>query len=131
MLFLLLHVYSSTNGDAYRRGFPDSTALSVMHLSPLGSQVSFTTVNTTRIENVADWEAISKKYRALVGHDSEDGGSMKDSVYFGFFKAHPIYRFIDPLVTPGSRFPHSPLVYTTTPTPLLPVLNISVCSLFW
>lgn len=79
MLFLLLHVYSSTNGDAYRRGFPDSTALSVMHLSPLGSQVSFTTVNTTRIENVADWEAISKKYRALVGHDSEDGGSMKDS----------------------------------------------------
>lgn len=24
-----------------------------------------------------------------------------------------------------------PLVYTTTPTPLLPVLNISVCSLFW
>ncbi|XP_035912924.1 serine/threonine-protein phosphatase 6 regulatory ankyrin repeat subunit B isoform X3 [Anopheles stephensi] len=57
----------------------DSTALSVMHLSPLGSQVSFTTVNTTRIENVADWEAISKKYRALVGHDSEDGGSMKDS----------------------------------------------------
>ncbi|XP_052864009.1 poly [ADP-ribose] polymerase tankyrase-1 [Anopheles cruzii] len=57
----------------------DSTALSAMHLSPLGSQVSFTTVNTTRIENVADWEAISKKYRALVGHDSEDGGSMKDS----------------------------------------------------
>uniref|UniRef100_A0AAG5DJK9 Uncharacterized protein n=1 Tax=Anopheles atroparvus TaxID=41427 RepID=A0AAG5DJK9_ANOAO len=57
----------------------DSTALSVMHLSPLGSQVSFTAANTNRIENVADWEAISKKYRALVGHDSEDGGSMKDS----------------------------------------------------
>ncbi|XP_021701891.1 serine/threonine-protein phosphatase 6 regulatory ankyrin repeat subunit B isoform X2 [Aedes aegypti] len=58
----------------------DSTALSVMHLSPLGSQVSFTTVNTTRIENVADWAEISKKYRELVGIDSEDGSSsMKDS----------------------------------------------------
>lgn len=50
-----------------------------MHLSPLGSQVSFTTVNTTRIENVADWVEISKKYRELVGIDSEDGGSVKDS----------------------------------------------------
>lgn len=56
----------------------DSVALSVVHLSPLGSQVSFTTVNTTRIENVADWEAISKKYRALVGSDDGDSGSMKD-----------------------------------------------------
>ncbi|XP_053677249.1 serine/threonine-protein phosphatase 6 regulatory ankyrin repeat subunit B isoform X5 [Anopheles nili] len=62
-----------------KKGQVAPKALSVMHLSPLGSQVSFTTVNTTRIENVADWEAISKKYRALVGHDSEDGGSMKDS----------------------------------------------------
>uniref|UniRef100_A0A8D8C5V8 Short transient receptor potential channel 7 n=1 Tax=Culex pipiens TaxID=7175 RepID=A0A8D8C5V8_CULPI len=57
----------------------DSTAMSATHLSPLGSQVSFATVNTTRIENVADWVEISKKYRALVGIDSEDGGSMKDS----------------------------------------------------
>ncbi|XP_058818348.1 serine/threonine-protein phosphatase 6 regulatory ankyrin repeat subunit A isoform X2 [Topomyia yanbarensis] len=57
----------------------DSTALSAMHLSPLGSQVSFATANTTRIENVADWTEISKKYRELVGIDSDDGGSMKDS----------------------------------------------------
>jgi hypothetical protein len=27
---------------------------------------------------VADWEAISKKYRALVGLEGEDSGSMKD-----------------------------------------------------
>ncbi|XP_055644880.1 serine/threonine-protein phosphatase 6 regulatory ankyrin repeat subunit B isoform X8 [Toxorhynchites rutilus septentrionalis] len=57
----------------------ESTALSVMHLSPLGSQVSFSAANTNRIENVADWVEISKKYRALVGHDAEDAGSMKDS----------------------------------------------------
>jgi len=49
-----------------------------LHLSPLGSQTSFSTLNQTRIENVADWEAISKKYRALVGLDGEDSGSMKD-----------------------------------------------------
>ncbi|XP_055599773.1 serine/threonine-protein phosphatase 6 regulatory ankyrin repeat subunit B isoform X5 [Uranotaenia lowii] len=57
----------------------ESTALSAMHLSPLGSQVSFSTVNTNRIENVADWVEISRKYRALVGHDEGDSGSMKDS----------------------------------------------------
>lgn len=49
-----------------------------MHLSPLGSQTSFATLNQTRIENVADWEAISKKYRALVGLDGDDSGSMKE-----------------------------------------------------
>lgn len=52
-------------------------ALSVVHLSPLGSQTSFTAANQNRIENVADWEAIAKKYRALVG--DEEGGSIKDS----------------------------------------------------
>lgn len=52
--------------------------LSVSHVSPLGSQTSFGTMNQTRIENVADWEAISKKYRALVGIDGEESGSMKD-----------------------------------------------------
>ncbi|XP_055708991.1 serine/threonine-protein phosphatase 6 regulatory ankyrin repeat subunit A isoform X3 [Phlebotomus papatasi] len=58
----------------------DSVALSVVHLSsPLGSQVSFSQMNQNRIENVADWEAISKKYRALVGDKSEDSGSMRDS----------------------------------------------------
>lgn len=55
----------------------ESKTLSVLHLSPLGSQTSFATLNQTRIENVADWEAISKKYRALVGLDGEDSGSMK------------------------------------------------------
>lgn len=35
-------------------------------------------MNQTRIETVADWEAISKKYRALVGLDGDDSGSMKD-----------------------------------------------------
>lgn len=54
-------------------------ALSVVHLSPLGSQMSFAQPPTTRIENVADWEAIAKKYRALNGGDSEDTGSLRDS----------------------------------------------------
>lgn len=27
---------------------------------------------------MADWDAIAKKYRALVGLDGEDSGSMKD-----------------------------------------------------
>lgn len=56
----------------------ESKSLSVVHLSPLGSQTSFATMNQTRIENVADWEAISKKYRALVGLDAEESGSMRD-----------------------------------------------------
>lgn len=56
----------------------DSQGLSVVHLSPLGSQLSF--ANTTRIEHVADWEAISKKYRALMGETEEvrDSGSGED-----------------------------------------------------
>lgn len=52
-------------------------ALSVVHLSPLGSQTSFSAANQNRIENVADWEAIAKKYRALVGDDEVT--SLKDS----------------------------------------------------
>lgn len=47
-----------------------STALSVAHLSPLGSQLSFAG-QSTRIEHVTDWEAIAKKYRALMGHEDE------------------------------------------------------------
>lgn len=54
-------------------------SLSVSHVSPLGSQTSFGTLNQTRIENVADWDAISKKYRALVGIDKDESGSMKDA----------------------------------------------------
>lgn len=57
----------------------DSVALSVVHLSPLGSQMSFAQPTTTRIENVADWEAIAKKYRALNGGDAEETGSVRDS----------------------------------------------------
>lgn len=56
---------------------PEPVALSVVHLSPLGSQVSFT-ANTMRIENVADWEAISKRYRTLWGLDPEES-SIKES----------------------------------------------------
>lgn len=52
-------------------------ALSTVHLSPLGSQTSFSAAGQGRIENVADWEAIAKKYRALVGDEEER--SLKDS----------------------------------------------------
>ncbi|KAK9890747.1 hypothetical protein WA026_012095 [Henosepilachna vigintioctopunctata] len=48
----------------------ESIALSVAHMSPLGSQLSFN-ITTTRIEHVTDWEAIAKRYRALVGHIDE------------------------------------------------------------
>lgn len=47
-----------------------SMGLSVSHMSPLGSQLSFT-MQTTRIEHVTDWEAIAKKYRALMGEVDE------------------------------------------------------------
>ncbi|XP_046389393.1 ankyrin-3 [Ischnura elegans] len=47
----------------------DSVGLSVVHLSPLGSQLSFS--NAQRIENVADWETIARKYRQLMGEDIE------------------------------------------------------------
>uniref|UniRef100_T1H944 Ion transport domain-containing protein n=1 Tax=Rhodnius prolixus TaxID=13249 RepID=T1H944_RHOPR len=47
----------------------ESVALSVVHLSPLGSQVSFN--NANRIETIADWEGIAKKYRALIGEQSD------------------------------------------------------------
>lgn len=49
------------------------------HLSPLGSQVSFSHATSTRIENVADWEAIAKKYRALFGDTDTDSGSIKET----------------------------------------------------
>lgn len=48
----------------------ESVNLSVVHLSPLGSQLSFA-AQTTRIEHVTDWEAIAKKYRALMGGTDE------------------------------------------------------------
>nr|AOR81468.1 no mechanoreceptor potential C [Nilaparvata lugens] len=57
----------------------DSVTLSVVHLSPLGSQASFSNA-ATRIENITDWEAITKKYRALAGELVEDGGGEDGGV---------------------------------------------------
>lgn len=51
-------------------GHKDSVALSVTHLSPLGSQLSFR--NTTRIDNVVDWEVVRRKYRDLYGEEIEE-----------------------------------------------------------
>lgn len=42
----------------------------MVHLSPIGSQLSFN--NMTRIENVVDWEVIAKKYRALMRDEPEE-----------------------------------------------------------
>lgn len=47
-----------------------------MHLSPLGSQLSFAQHAGTRIENVVDWDAIAKKYRLLFGGEPEETGSV-------------------------------------------------------
>ena len=41
----------------------DSIALSVVHLSPLGSQLSFS--HAPRIDTVVDWDPIRRKYREL------------------------------------------------------------------
>lgn len=49
--------------------------MSVVHLSPLGSQLSFGQPPGTRIENVVDWESIAKKYRSLFGSEPEETGS--------------------------------------------------------
>lgn len=48
-----------------------------MHLSPLGSQLSFGQLAATRIETVCDWDAIAKKYRSLFGGEAEDTGSNR------------------------------------------------------
>ncbi|XP_016837538.2 short transient receptor potential channel 4-like [Nasonia vitripennis] len=50
----------------------DSVTLSVMHLSPLGSQLSFG--NATRIESVVDWDVVRRKYRELQGEVSDKSG---------------------------------------------------------
>lgn len=47
----------------------------MVHLSPLGSQLSFAQHASTRIENVVDWDAIAKKYRLLFGGEPEETGS--------------------------------------------------------
>lgn len=48
----------------------------MVHLSPLGSQLSFN--NVTRIENVVDWEIIAKKYRALMRDEPEESSSKEN-----------------------------------------------------
>lgn len=58
----------------------ESVAMSMVHMSPMGSQLSFA-IQNTRIEHVTDWAAIAKKYRALVGHldeIKENTGSSED-----------------------------------------------------
>lgn len=47
----------------------------MVHLSPLGSQLSFSQHPSTRIENVVDWDVIAKKYRSLFGGEPEESGS--------------------------------------------------------
>ncbi|KAL0113193.1 hypothetical protein PUN28_012405 [Cardiocondyla obscurior] len=51
-------------------GHKDSVALSVVHLSPLGSQLSFG--NAVKIDNVVDWEVVRRKYRDLYGEKIEE-----------------------------------------------------------
>jgi hypothetical protein len=57
--------------------FADSRALSVVRLSPLGSQLSFSN-SLNRIENVTDWDSIAKKYRALMGETTETSQQSAD-----------------------------------------------------
>lgn len=54
----------------------ESVTLSVVHLSPLGSQLSFN--SATRIENVVDWDSIRKKYLALTGNEPEKEEAEKE-----------------------------------------------------
>lgn len=56
---------------------PDSMTLSVVRLSPLGSQLSFSH-SLARIESITDWEAIARKYRALMG-ETDDHGVRSDT----------------------------------------------------
>lgn len=49
----------------------ESISVSVVHLSPYGSQISFSTLSN-RIETVTDWDSIAKKYRALQGASEND-----------------------------------------------------------
>jgi hypothetical protein len=46
----------------------------VAQISPLGSQLSFN--NQQRIENVSDWDAIARKYRAIMWPEEEESHSQ-------------------------------------------------------
>jgi len=54
----------------------ESMTLSIVHLSPLGSQLSFN--HATRIESVVDWDSIRKKYLALTGNEPEKEEAEKE-----------------------------------------------------
>ena len=62
-----------------KKGGQVTKPVSLVHLSPLGSQLSFN--NTTRIETVCDWDAIRKKYLILTGNepDKDSDKDEKDS----------------------------------------------------
>lgn len=47
----------------------ESINFGIVHLSPLGSQLSFNTA--LKIESVVDWDAIRKKYLILTGNEPE------------------------------------------------------------
>ncbi|KAG5674417.1 hypothetical protein PVAND_004390 [Polypedilum vanderplanki] len=69
-------------------------------VAPKGSTTSFGTLNQIRIENVADWDAIAKKYRALVGIEGDESGSMKDGSEDGKSKQGEDGAIAAPLATP-------------------------------
>lgn len=54
----------------------DSVALSVAHLSPLGSQLSFS--NAARIDTVVDWDVVRRKYIELFGDEPEKIEEIKE-----------------------------------------------------
>lgn len=53
-------------------------SVSVVHLSPYGSQISFASLSN-RIETVTDWDSIAKKYRALQGASENNREDTKAS----------------------------------------------------
>ncbi|KAK0076499.1 hypothetical protein PV325_005268 [Microctonus aethiopoides] len=56
----------------------DSIALSAGHLSPLGSQLSFS--NALRIDSVVDWDSVRRKYRELFGGETEKIDDIKETI---------------------------------------------------
>ncbi|KAK0073206.1 hypothetical protein PV326_013656, partial [Microctonus aethiopoides] len=56
----------------------DSVTLSAGHLSPLGSQLSFS--NALRIDNVVDWDSVRRKYRELFGGEIEKIDNVEETI---------------------------------------------------
>ncbi|XP_034945835.1 ankyrin-1 isoform X2 [Chelonus insularis] len=77
----------------------DSVALSVAHLSPLGSQLSFS--NALRIDTVVDWDAVRRKYLELFGGEAEKSvDDNKDSAETT--EKEPITSIEEPPAIPSS-----------------------------